>query len=215
MIRVASAVAAAVLMNAALAAQAPVTPGLPPPQVVPSPAPAPGASPAPQPQTTVPAQAAVASPPAIPLTRTFSATTGLLFNTVRPERVADFETVLWYLQQALMKSTDPTVRAQAAGWTTYKATEPGPNGSVLYVFVLSPAVPKADYGLGRILADAYPERIREIWALYQGAVTGGGSLLNLMPVEPAEPAPIVAPAMPATPLAPRTPPPGVTPGGRD
>ena len=47
----------------------------------------------------------------------------------------------------------------------------------------------ADYSLGRILADAYPDqaKLQEIWKLYSGSVTGG-SLLNLTPVKPAPPA---------------------------
>jgi hypothetical protein len=207
--RVVPAIAAAVLMlNAGLVrAQAPITPGVPPPQVVPPP-----------PDTVVPAapgQTAPAAPvtpaapavAAVPLTRTFTATTGMLFNTVRPERVKDFETVLWYLQQALQKSTDPTVRMQAAGWKIFKALEPGPNAVALYVFVLDPAVPGADYGLGRILADAYPEQIQEIWKLYQGSVTSGGTLLNLNGVDPLPPLPVV----PLTPGGPGTAPQGRTP----
>jgi hypothetical protein len=195
-------------------AQAPVTPGLPPPQVVPPPpaTPAPGsgdaqappASPGSQPPAQVPA-APVAPVPA-QVGRVFTAPTGLLFNSVRPERVADFETVIWYLQQALQQSTDPTVQAQAKGWRVMRAAEPGPNGTIVFVFLLDPTVPNADYGLGRILADAYPDKIQEIWRLYQGAVTGGGSLLNLMPVTPTAPQPLAAPAPPVAPAA-RTPPP--------
>ncbi len=150
--------------------------------------------------------------PVVPLTRTFTAKSGLLLNTVRPERVKDFETVMWYLQQALEKSTDPTVRAQAQGWKIFRAVEPGPNATVMYVFLLDPAVPDADYSLGRILADAYPEQIQEIWKLYMGSVTGGGTLVNLNPVEPMPPMP-VTPLLPPDPtLAPgtRTPPPPAT-----
>jgi hypothetical protein len=121
--------------------------------------------------------------------RTFSAGTGLLFNTVRADRVVDFEMVVGYLQAALEKSTDPTVRAQARGWRVFKATEPGPNATVLYVFLLDPAVGGADYGLGRILSDAYPDQIQDIWKLYTGALSGGGSLLNLTPVQ-APPPPV-------------------------
>ncbi len=56
--------------------------------------------------------------------------------------------------------------------------------AVLYVFVLDPTVTGADYSLGRILADAYPDqaKLQEIWKLYSGSVTGG-SLLNLTPAE--------------------------------
>jgi hypothetical protein len=68
---------------------------------------------------------------------------------------------------------------------------------VLYVFLLDPTVMGADYSLGRILADAYPDqaKLQEIWKLYSGSVTGG-SLLNLTPVKSAPPTPTkpVAPA---------------------
>jgi hypothetical protein len=136
----------------------------------------PGASP-----TVVPAPVV----PPLPLgARTFTAPSGLIFNAVRPDRVVDFELVIGYLQAAFEKSTDTWVREQAKGWRVFKATEPGPNGSVLYVFAIDPAVPGADYGLGRILADAYPDQIEKIWALYTGSQASGGSLLNLSPVQP-------------------------------
>jgi hypothetical protein len=117
--------------------------------------------------------------------RTFTAPLGLLFNTVRADRVEDFEKAMGYLRAALASSTNERVRAQAAGWRMFKATEPGPNNSVLYVYVLDPTVAGADYSLGRILADAYPDQVKlqEIWKLYSGSVTGG-SLLNLTPVKP-------------------------------
>ena len=152
-----------------------------------------------------------AAPPA-PMARTFSAPAGLLFNSVRADRVGDFEKVLAYLQAALSTSTNPTVQAQAKGWRIYKATEPGPNSTVLYVFSFTPAVSGADYSLGRILADAYPDaaQLQEIWRLYQGAVTSGGSLLNLTPVAVVPPPPLTVPG--ATPPA-GTPPAGTPPAG--
>ena len=216
--RGATALVAVMVMSvyvAAASAQAPVTPGAPPPQVVPPPtsgaapdAQPPAAPPQAPPEQTVPGAPAAPGTAVPPLSRTFTAKAGLLFNTVRPDRVKDFETVMWYLQQALEKSTDATVRAQAQGWKIFRASEPGPNNVVLYVFVLDPAVPGADYSLGRILADAYPEQIREIWRLYTGSVTGGGTLMNLTATEPMPPMPLV----PVTPdpagvPAPRTPPP--------
>jgi len=151
------------------AASAPANPGQQPPA-------APG-----QPAPTAPAQAA-------PQPRTFTAPVGLLFNTVRADRVDDFEKAMGYLQAALASSTDERVRAQAAGWRLFKATESAPGGAVLYVYLLDPTVVGADYSLGRILADAYPDqaKLQEIWKLYSGAVTGG-SLLNLTPLKPAPP----------------------------
>ena len=126
-----------------------------------------------------------------PVGRTFAAPVGLLFNTVRAERVKDFEIFLAYLRAALDKATDPGVQAQARGWRMLRATEPGPNSTVLYVFVLDPTVAGADYSLGRIMADAYPDAVQlsEIWKLYTSSVVGGGSLLNLTPLKPTLPPP--------------------------
>jgi hypothetical protein len=52
--------------------------------------------------------------------------------------------------------------------------------------VIDPVVPGADYSLGPILAAAYPDRVQEIWKLYQGAIMQQ-SILNLSPVEAAVP----------------------------
>ena len=140
--------------------------------------------------------------------RTFTAPTGVIFHAVRPERVVDFEMVIGYVQAALAKSSNAQVRAQAKGWRFFKATEPGPNGTVLYAFLMDPAVSGADYALGPILSDAFPDQIEQIWKLYQGALAGAGSqtLLNLTPVKPpplppagTAPAPAQAPATGAAP----------------
>jgi len=146
-------------------------------------------------------------PPAPLGARMFTASTGVIFTAVRADRVVDFEMVIGYLEAALETSTDPGVQAQASGWQVLRATEPGPNGTVLYMFLLEPAVPGADYGLGRILSDAYPDQIQDIWKLYTGALAGGGSLLNLTPVE-APPLPMETPGTLAAPaVAPRPAPP--------
>jgi hypothetical protein len=162
------------------------------PQQPPAPA---GAKPAPAPPApTQPAPAGPGQPGAPPAqtptqSRTFTAPAGLLFNTVRPERVADFEKVLAYLQAAFEKSTDERVRAQAAGWRIFKATE-NVQGSAIYVYLFDPTVVGADYSIGKILADAYPEQAEQIWKLYRDSVSGGGSLLNLTPVTPVPPPPL-------------------------
>ena len=176
-------------------AQAPQTP--PPPPA--------GQAPAVPPTGTTPAAPAQASPPvpgtAAPLVaRSFASPTGLIFNAVRPERVGDFERALGYFMAALEKSTDPGVRAQAEGWRVMKASEPGPNGAVVYVFLIDPTVAGADYSLGPILAEAYPNpaELQQIWKLYTSAVTSGGSLMSLTPVKvPPPTGPLTTPVPPA------------------
>ena len=113
---------------------------------------------------------------------------GLLFNTVRTDKVADFEKLIASVRAALAASSDPKIKEQAKGWRFFKAAEPGPNNTVLYVFVIDPTVPGEDYGLGRVLSQGSTDAaaLQEIWKLYTSSVTGGGSLLNLSPIpEPA------------------------------
>ena len=161
-------------------------------------------APSPAPGPVVPAPVV----PPVPLgARTFTARTGIIFNAVRPDRVVDFEMVIGYLQAALEKSTDAGARAQAQGWRVFRATEPGPNGTVLYVFLIDPTVAKADYGLGAVLSDAYPDQIQDIWKLYTGALAGGGSLLNLTPVQPPPLPPPVTPPLTMPAPTPRPEPP--------
>lgn len=202
-------------------AAAPVQPAPAPPAQRPAtdPAPPEPASPASQepPSTEAPRRPVVPAPviPPVPTgARTFTAPTGIILNAVRPERVVDFEMVIGYLQAALEKSTDERVRAQAKGWRVFKVTEPGPNATVLYAFLIDPAVTAADYGLGRILSDAYPDQIQEIWKLYTGSLAGGGSLLNLTPVKPPPlPPPGTRPGLttPAPAARPGPPAPGASP----
>ena len=203
-----------ILIGAMCATVAASSPQQAPPAKPPAPAvpgqkpPAPGQPPGTQPAAPAPAPAQ---------TRTFTAPGGLIFTPVRPERVADFEKVMAYFQAALAKSTDATVREQAAGWRIYKATETAQGGVVLYVYVMDPAIMGPDYGIGKILADAYPNEAAQLWKLYTSAVAGGGTLLNLTPVEAVEPPPLDAPVKgkpapaPASTPTPPTPPATPTP----
>jgi len=137
------------------------------PSAPPAPAPPPGQN--------------VVSPP--PLGRVFASEQGLIFNAIRPDKVMDFETVLAKLRAALTDAKDPVRNQQGWGWKIFKAAEPGPNGSVLYVFVMDPAVKGADYGVAKILSEAYPNEVMELYRMYTGAfATAGQTLINLQPV---------------------------------
>ena len=132
-----------------MAQQAPQTPAPTPPPASPQTQtpPAPGAPPAVPPVPGTPTAPVVA--------RTFTTGCGLLIHPVRPQAVKDFERFLAYVRDALAKSANPRVRSQASGWRFMRASEPGPNGVVMYVFWIDPAVPNAEYALGPILAEVY------------------------------------------------------------
>jgi hypothetical protein len=123
------------------------------------------------------------SPPAPQGARVFTADAGLIFFPVRPERTADFEKIMAKLREALATSADPVRREQAAGWKVFKAVEPGPNNTALYVFVIDPAVKGADYAFWKTLYDSFPQEVQQLYRLYTAASAGGQSLLNLQLVQ--------------------------------
>jgi hypothetical protein len=66
------------------------------------------------------------------------------------------------LKEALEKSTNPERAQQAASWKVYKAAEPAPNGSVVYVFLIDPVVKGSDYTVSTILTEGFPQDVQPL-----------------------------------------------------
>ncbi len=92
--------------------------------------------------------------------------------TVKPDKTADFESVLAVLKDALAKSTEPDAKAQAAGWKVVKVSKPQPDGTIVYAFLIDPVVRGADYSVMQNIYTAVtnPEERNAIYAKYTGAV---------------------------------------------
>jgi hypothetical protein len=125
--------------------------------------------------------------PVQPAPRTFKTPVGLIFSQVKPEQAPYFEAAIGRLRTALAASSDPALRQQAVGWHFFKAQEPGPSGSVLYVWIVNPTVPDADYTVSKILAAAAPED-QTLLSDYADSFAGPETLLNLEPLGAAKPA---------------------------
>ncbi|MEQ1896142.1 MAG: hypothetical protein ABL971_02000 [Vicinamibacterales bacterium] len=126
------------------------------------------------------APASTPAKPAVSTARLFASESGLILSPVKTTKVMDFEMVVARIHEALAKSIHPARRQQAAGWKVYRATEPGPGGSVLFVFLMSPAVKGADYTVGKILMEAFPqEEALAIFDAYTSSFAGPQSLLSL------------------------------------
>jgi hypothetical protein len=117
---------------------------------------------------------------AAPTTRVFASDSGMVLNFIKADKVADFEMVVAKLKEALAKSPKPERKQQAMTWKIFKAAEPGAGGSVLYVFIVDPAVKGADYSVANILAEAFPaDQVNEIYKAYAGAYASGQNIVNL------------------------------------
>lgn len=109
----------------------------------------------------------------------FNTDAGLILNFVKPDKTADFEATVAKLNEALKTSTKPERQAEAKSWKIFRAAEPGADGSVLYVFMIDPAVKDADYTVSSILAEAFPDQVRELYKQFAGAYASGQNFVNL------------------------------------
>lgn len=127
------------------------------------------------------AQQAAAAPqttPPPPQTRVFTGDVGLMFNVIKADKTADFEMVIGKLKEAMAKSENPVRKQQAAGWRVFKQSEPMPNGSILYIFLIDPVAKEADYTVSRILAEVFPTEVQDLFKLYSEAYAGGVTMAN-------------------------------------
>jgi hypothetical protein len=127
----------------------------------------------------------------------FSSDAAMLTFFIKPDKAVDFEKVMEKLHQALANSDKPERKQQAAGWKLYKAAEPGPNGTVLYINFLSPALKGGDYTISKILAEVYPQEVQTLFPLYRDAFAGLSRAELKLVQDFSTPAPPSAPAPPA------------------
>jgi pyruvate/2-oxoglutarate dehydrogenase complex dihydrolipoamide acyltransferase (E2) component len=149
-----------------------LTPTAQPPQPPPAQPQPPPASP---PQPGQPAQQAQAAPTA----RMFASDAGMVLNFIKADKTADFEAVITKLKEALQKSPKPERKQQAASWKVFKSPDPNPNGTVLYVFVIDPAVKGADYTISTILNEAFPQEVQTLYKQYADSYAQGQNFVNL------------------------------------
>jgi hypothetical protein len=184
-----------IICAASVAAQqpAPAPPGTSNPQPPATQTPQQPSTPAkPAPGQTVP-DPTQPTQPAAAVGRVMAADAGMVFFPVKPERTADFEKVMAKLRDALAASDDPVRKQQAAGWKVFKAVEPGPNNTALYVFLIDPAVKGTDYAFWKTIYDEFPAEVQELYRLYTAASAAGQTLLNLQLVQSFGSAPAAPP----------------------
>ena len=118
-----------------------------------------------------------------PGTRVFAADTGLILSYIKPGQNTAFERTMKRVAEALSNSEEFDRRRQAVGWKVYKKMEPLESGVLLYISIIAPVVPNADYWVPQILNEAFPTEVQELYEAYAGAFAHGEMLLNLTPID--------------------------------
>lgn len=134
-----------------------------------------GQTPPAQGQAAQPAQQAQAAP----TTRVFASDAGMVLNFIKPDKTADFESVMGKLKEALQKSEKPERKQQAQSWKVFKSPDPAAGGNILYVFVIDPAVKGADYTVSTILAEGFPQEVQALYKQYAESYASGQNFVNL------------------------------------
>ena len=90
---------------------------------------------------------------------------------IKPDKTADFESVLAKVKESLAKSEKAERKAQAAGWTVYKTGQPV-QGNVAYIMIINPVVKGQEYDISRLIAEVFPVEVQEFFQKYKDAYAG-------------------------------------------
>jgi hypothetical protein len=85
----------------------------------------------------------------------FDTDAGMLLSQIKPDKTADFEAVMQVIREAMRRSSSPVRQEQAKSLKLYRAAEAS-GANVMYVFIMDPVVPGADYDFAAILKDSMP-----------------------------------------------------------
>lgn len=127
----------------------------------------------------LPAFAQPAAAQQAPQKFTISGDMAVLMVSVKGDKTADYEQVLGKLKDALMKSEAPEAKQQLAGWKIVKTPMPQPDGTIVYLHIITP-VAGADYS---VLQNIYqivkdPTEQKAIYDQYVGTGAKNLSLLT-------------------------------------
>ena len=126
-----------------------------------------------------------------PGSRVFTADVGMVISHVKAGQAVAFERTMKRVGEALTISKEFDRRRQAVTWKIYKASDPLDGGALLYISLLDPVVPGADYWVPQILNEAFPTEVQELYETYAASFAEGQGqlLMNLTAVDLGLPVP--------------------------
>jgi hypothetical protein len=107
-----------------------------------------------------------------PQKTTFTGDVAILAYAINPDKTADYDKVIATLKDTLSKSEAPEAKQQLAGWKIIKNAMPNPDGSIVYIHIISPVVKDADYSImNNIYAGVKdPAEQKAVFDMYRGAM---------------------------------------------
>jgi hypothetical protein len=100
---------------------------------------------------------------------------------IKPDKTADFESVIAKYKEALQKSEKPSRKQQLAGMKFYKSTQAA-QGNAVYILYVDPVVKDEEYDISRVIAEVFPTEVQDVFNKYKEAFAGRAvTVLNKVP----------------------------------
>ena len=90
---------------------------------------------------------------------------------IKPDKTADFESVIAKYKDALSKSDKPARKAQLAGLKIYKSPT-AMGGNTAYILSVDPVVKGEEYDITRVINEVFPSEVTDMFNKYKEAYAG-------------------------------------------
>lgn len=91
---------------------------------------------------------------------------------IKPDKTADFESVVAKYKEALSKSDNATRKQQLAGMKFFKGAAAAQG--VPYIIVVDPIVKGEEYDITRIITEVFPTEVQALYQKYKDSFAGRG-----------------------------------------
>ena len=91
---------------------------------------------------------------------------------IKPDKTADFESVIAKYKEALAKSDKPERKQQLAGMKFFKG--PAAAQGVPYIIVVDPVIKGQEYDITRIVTEVFPVEVQAVYQKYKDSFAGRG-----------------------------------------
>jgi hypothetical protein len=123
---------------------------------------------------------ALAQEPAKPVL-TLEGEAAIVILLIKPDKTADFESVVAKYKEAFAKSDNPKRKEQLAGLTFLKSPTPV-GGNTAYIFRVDPVIKGEEYDITRVIYEVFPSEATDMFNKYKEAFAGRQIIpLNRLP----------------------------------
>jgi hypothetical protein len=90
---------------------------------------------------------------------------------IKPDKTADFETVIAKYKEAFAKSDKPARKEQLAGLKIFKSPT-AMGGNTAYIMSVDPVVKGEEYDITRVINEVFPSEVTDMFNKYKEAYAG-------------------------------------------